>query len=120
MQRILLHTSDSIHLVSNSDILYCKSDNSYTSFFFINRPPVIVSKNIKEFEQQLMPFNFFRPHQSYLVNLEHLVKIDKTQGFTLVLKDNTHIPTSLRRKKELIQILHSYLQIQDETERIQI
>jgi two-component system LytT family response regulator len=120
MQRILLHTSDSIYLVQNSDILYCKSDNSYTTFYFVTLPPVVVSKNIKEFEQQLLKFNFFRPHQSYLVNLEHLVKIDKTNGFSLVLTDKTHIPTSSRKKKELMQILHRQLLIQSEALQIQI
>ncbi|RIJ49178.1 LytTR family transcriptional regulator [Maribellus luteus] len=120
MQRIVLHTSDSIHLIPNSDILYCKSNNSYTTFFFINRPPVVVSRNIKEYERQLLHHNFFRPHQSFLVNLEHLVKIDKTHGFSLVMKDNTLIPTSMRKKKELMQILNRQLQIQSETEHFQI
>lgn len=120
MQRILLQTADSIHLVPNSEILYCKSNNSYTTFYFVNRPPVVVSKNIKEYEQQLLHYNFFRPHQSFLVNLEHLIKIDKTHGFSLIMKDNTLIPTSLRKRKELMQILHNRLQIQDRTEHFQI
>ncbi|SHF65358.1 LytTr DNA-binding domain-containing protein [Mariniphaga anaerophila] len=120
MHRILLHTSDSIHLIPKSDILYCKSTNSYTTFYFVNRQPIVVSRNIKEFEQQLIPFNFFRPHQSFLVNLEHLVKIDKAHGYFLILKNNIQVPTSSRKKKELIQILHSQLQIQTETKRIQI
>jgi len=103
--RIILHTSDTIFLIDIKDILYCRSDNSYTTFFLLNQEPVIVSRNIKDFENQLASCGFIRPHQSYLVNLSHLRKIDKTSGFTLILTGNRQIPTSSRKKKEILKIL---------------
>ena len=67
--------------------------------------PIVVSKNIKEFENQLNKSCFFRSHQSYLVNLKHITKIDKQNGFTLLLTDKSQIPTSTRKRKGLLQIL---------------
>lgn len=111
--RIILHTSESIHFIDISEILYCKSNNSYTTFFTVGCEPVVVSKNIKDCENFLSDRGFIRPHQSYLVNLSHLRRIDKNNGFQLILTGDAHIPTSTRRKKELIQILQNKLRFQD-------
>lgn len=118
--RIILHTSESIHLIDISDILYCKSNNSYTTFYTANNEPVVVSKNMKDCENYLAVHGFFRPHQSYLVNLAHLRRIDKTNGFTIILTGNKQIPTSTRKKKELLQILQNELRFQTKPGLIQV
>lgn len=118
--RIVLHTTDAIYFADINDIVYCQSDNSYTTFYFVNQLPVVVSRNIKDYECQLAGFGFIRPHQSFLVNLAHLQKIDKTNGYILVLSGNKQIPTSTRKRKELIQILQKELRFQAESCHIQI
>ena len=118
--RIVLHTTDAIYFADINDIVYCQSDNSYTTFYFVNQLPVFGSRTIKDYECQLANFGFIRPHQSFLVNLAHLQKIDKTSGFTLVLTGNKQIPTSTRKRKELIHILQKELRFQAESHHIQI
>jgi len=103
-KKIVLKTSDSIHLVDISDIMYCISDNSYTTFYIKNKKEIIVSKSIKEFESLLSVYNFFRPHQSYLVNLHYIDKITKTDGGSIVLNNKKEIPVSHRRKQALLEI----------------
>ena len=104
-RKIVLRTSESLHLTDIREIIYCKSDNSYTTFFLENNKKIIVSKGIKNFDKLLSEYGFFRPHQSYLVNMQHVIKLDKTDGGFLILKNNTEIPVSSRRKAKLIQIL---------------
>lgn len=120
VNRIILNTSESIHLIDINEILYCKSNNSYTTFYTVGHEPVVVSKNIKDCENYLAAYGFFRPHQSYLVNLAHIRRIDKANGFQLIISGNTFIPTSSRRKKALIQILQKNLRFQAGLEQIQI
>lgn len=103
-KKIVLKTSDSIHLVEISDIMYCISDNSYTTFYIRDKKEIIVSKSLKEFENLLSVFNFFRPHQSYLVNLHCIDKIDKTDGGSIILNNKKEIPISHRRKQALLDI----------------
>ena len=86
----------------------------------MDNEPVVVSKNIKDCENFLTDYGFIRPHQSYLVNLDHLQRIDKTNGFQLILTGNISIPSSTRRKKELFQILQKRLRFQDGLQQIQI
>ena len=103
-KKIILKTCDSIHLVDISDIMYCVSDNSYTTFYIKNKKEIIVSKSIKEFDNLLSVYNFFRPHQSYLVNLNYIDKIDKTDGGSIVLNNKKEIPVSYRRKQALLDV----------------
>jgi two-component system LytT family response regulator len=105
MQRISLNTIDAIHLVQIQDILYCKCDNSSTTFYLLNHTPIVVSRSIKEVEKQLATSNFFRTHQSYLVNINHVVELKKTDNYSLILSDNSQVPTSTRKRKEIMQIL---------------
>jgi len=101
---IVLKTSEAIHLVEISEIVYCKSDNAYTSFYLTSGEEIIVSKNLKEYAQMLEGYGFFRPHQSYLVNLKFIKKIDKADGGFVVLKNGKEIPVSVRQKKKLLEL----------------
>jgi two-component system LytT family response regulator len=105
IQRISLNTIDAIHIVQIQDILYCKCDNSSTTFYLTNHVPIIISRSIKEVEKQLAESNFFRSHQSYLVNIGHIVEINKSDNYSIILSDNSLIPTSTRKRKEILQIL---------------
>ena len=83
------------------------SDNSYTTFYFKEKKEIIVSKSLKEYEDLFEGFNFFRPHQSYLVNLNYIEKIDKSDGGIIVLNNKKEIPVSFRRKNALMKIFES-------------
>lgn len=106
-KKLVLKTIDSLHIVDASDILYCRSDNSYTTFHLAGDEKIMVSKSIREYEELLSGYGFFRPHQSFLVNLDHVKKIDKSDGGFIIMKNKKEIPVSLRQKKKLIQMLEN-------------
>lgn len=108
-KKLVLRTSESLHIINISDIYFCKSDNSYTTFFIRGQKPVIVSKSIKEYEELLSAYNFIRPHQSYLVNMDAIACIDKTDGGFIILNDKTEIPLSKRRKQAVMDKLESLI-----------
>jgi two-component system LytT family response regulator len=72
--KLILRTTHALHVVNIKDILYCRSDNSYTSFFLRSGDEIVVSKGLKDYVDLLQEYGFFRPHQSYLVNLEQVTK----------------------------------------------
>ncbi len=102
IKKIVLRTTEALHIISIADIMYCKSDNSYTTFFMSNDVKVMVSKSIKEYDELLSGFQFIRPHQSYLVNMDAVSKIDKSDGGFIIMKDGKEIPISSRRKQLII------------------
>jgi two-component system LytT family response regulator len=106
-RRIVLKTSDAINIVDVSDIVYCRSESNYTTFYFTDQSKLMVSKVMKEYEELLSDYGFYRPHHSFLVNLQYISKLDKSDGGFLVMKDGKEIPISLRRKKRLIEVLEN-------------
>ncbi|NPA35989.1 MAG: response regulator transcription factor [Chlorobi bacterium] len=106
-KKLVIRTSDDIHIVNVNDIVRCESDNSYTSFYIEGGEKIVVSKSIKEYSDLLSNYGFIRPHQSHLVNLNFVRKLDKRDGGFLIMKDGKEIPVSSRRKQNLLQILNN-------------
>ena len=104
-QKIVLKTEQCIFIVDVSDIVNCESDGNYTTFYLKNDKKIVVSKIIKEFEELLKHNNFFRIHQSHLINLNHLSSYDKQTGY-VIMADNKKLPVSLRKKNSLIDLLN--------------
>lgn len=100
--RIVLRTSDSIHVVQLDDIIRLQADGSYTTFYIAERKPVVVSKNLKEYDSLLENNGFIRTHQSHLVNSKFIVCYHKTDGGSLGLIDKTQVPVATRFKEKVI------------------
>ena len=104
-KKIVLKTSDSIHLVKMTNIIRCEASGNYTSFFFDNRKPIMVSKPLKEFETTLPDSMFFRPHQSHLININKIDHIKKQDGFQVIMTDGSNVPVATRKKDMLLSML---------------
>jgi two-component system, LytTR family, response regulator len=104
-KKIILKTSESIFAVDIKDIIRCEADGGYTSFYLSDSRKIFVSKNLKEFNEILAEFNFFRPHYSHLVNLNYMKSYEKRDGGYILMKDNSIVPVSTRRKEELLAMI---------------
>lgn len=100
--KVALPSTHETFLVKIEDIIYCKSDNSYTTFFIKGNTSYVVCKSIKEFEILLSDYNFIRIHQSYLVNKDYVERIVKKDGLFLQLIENYQVPISKHRKDEVL------------------
>ena len=76
-----------------------ESTDNYTCFFMVSGNKIMVSKTIKHFEELLSEHNFFRVHQSHLINLTHIKKYFKGEGGYVIMSDDSSVIVS-RRKKE--------------------
>lgn len=106
-KKISLHTLDKIVVVSLEEIIKCKSDNNYTTFYFENGTKLMVTKTLKYFADLLKESHFLRVHQSHLVNTKYIKEYIKSDGGYLVLKDKSTIPVSVRKRAEVIEALNS-------------
>ncbi|MGA6117094.1 LytR/AlgR family response regulator transcription factor [Sphingobacterium anhuiense] len=104
-RRIALKSQEYIEIVSMDDILYCKSDKSYTSFFLTDKREVLVSKGLKLYENMLARCGFLRCHQSYLVNFLYVKKYYR-EGF-LEMTNKEMIPVSIRKKEDVLLYLEN-------------
>ncbi|MCF8277787.1 MAG: LytTR family DNA-binding domain-containing protein [Flavobacteriales bacterium] len=103
--RIVLKDLDSIYVLKIADIIHCEADGRYTRFFVKEMlRPILVSTNLKEYEQLLSPSGFARIHHSHLINLAHIHRIDKV-NLTVHLSQAHKVPISVRKKDELMKRL---------------
>jgi two-component system LytT family response regulator len=106
-RKIVLKDIDNTWFVKVADILYCEAEGTYTRFFVQNSSPILVSKNLKEYEDILEPLGFLRTHHSYLANPDKIKSYDKTEGGALILEGGHSIPVSQRKKDFVMQVLEN-------------
>ncbi len=103
--RMVLRTLTEVHIIEIDNILRCEADNTYTTFYLASGEKIVVSKGLTEYDELLKPHGFFRVHQSHLVNVKAIRKIEKSDGGNLTLTDGTTVPVSTRRKPLLMDLI---------------
>ena len=107
IKKLVLKTSDKIHVVDIKDIIHCEADNTYTTFYVINEKHIVVSKSLKKYDEMFIGQGFMRVHQSHLINLNYISYYDKQHGGFIVMSDNSNIPVSNQKKPLLLEYLDS-------------
>lgn len=103
--KMVLRTSETINVVVINDIIRLEADGNYTRFHLRNRNPILVSKNLKEYENLLENHGFFRSHQSHLINSKHVICLHKTDGGALGMTDLSRVPVATRFRDKVIKQL---------------
>lgn len=101
-KRIALHTSDEVMVVEIDDIVRCQSMDNYCHIHLASGEKVLMSKPLKHFADLLEPAGFLRVHQSHLINFNQIHSFVKKEGGYLLLKDESQIPVSVRKRAELL------------------
>jgi two-component system LytT family response regulator len=102
--RIALSTLEGLLFVNVRDIIYCESSGPYTKFIFKQADKIMTSKHLKEYEDLLSGYDFFRIHKSYLVNLQEIKKYIRGEGGQLIMSDGATLNVSKQRKESFLQI----------------
>lgn len=106
-ERITLPTLDGYNFVDIKDIIRCEAESNYTRFHFNTGKKVLVTRTLKEFEEYLAPLNFYRVHQSHLVNLKYVDQYIKGDGGTVIMIDGAQVEVSRRRKEGFLALMLS-------------
>jgi len=104
-KKIILRTTESIHLLDVGNIICCDSDSSYTTVHTVEGEKIIVSKTLKDYEEMLTDCGFYRVHKSYLINLLHIKRFDRQDGGYIVLTNDLKIPVASRKREEMLGLL---------------
>jgi len=99
-EKIVLRTLEAHHVVHFDDILYCRSEGNYTTFY-MPEEKIMISKPLKKVEGLLNESQFLKCHQSYMVNTSYVTKY--TNEGCLVLKNGQQIPVASRRKDNVLK-----------------
>jgi len=86
--KVKFNMRNGVLFVEPDDIIWCEASGSYTVLHLHSRKDEVVSVSLKDVEQQLLPFPFFRVSRSALINLKYLTKIDRRNKVCIVQKND--------------------------------
>ena len=107
LNKVILKTSEHVHLVNTNDVIRIEADGNYSTFYIEDGRQVIVSKAIKEWEESLIDKGFHRVHKSHLINIQKLQYFDKTDSGDVIMSDGSVVPVASRKKEMLLNLFES-------------
>jgi two-component system, LytTR family, response regulator len=101
--RLAIPTSDGMEYLNTKDIIRIEADRSYSWFHLTGKRKILVSKNLKEYQDLLIDRNFFRSHNSHLINLDHVKRYIRSDGGSIEMADGSMIPISRTKRDVFLQ-----------------
>src|SRR5690606_4596163 len=100
-KRVKITCEGKIHFFAPEEILYCEAEGSYCTVFLENGKKMLLSQNLKQLENILPDYIFYRIHNSYIVNLHKITAYNKNEGYVELGKNKT-IPVSRDKRVEIL------------------
>lgn len=103
ISRVVLPTAEGYEFVCVNDILYCNADGNYTQVYFLDKKTHLISRSLKDIEQMLESYNFFRIHQSHLVNISHITNYTRGDGGYVTMNDGSSLNVARAKKEAFLE-----------------
>lgn len=106
-QKIVIAHHDVVDIINTEDIIYCQANNGYTTLNLAHQDEQLdVSKSLTKFAEKLNTHIFLRINQSYVVNINYILRIDKRKK-TVELPNRVRLPFTITIKKMLEKFDHA-------------
>ncbi len=99
---ITLATSEGLEFVPLYNIIRLEASGPYTHFILKDGKKIMVSKNLKEYENLLGEYHFFRVHNSHIINMKEVKRMIKTDGGYAVMNDESVIAISPKKRDDFM------------------
>ncbi|MFA8450975.1 MAG: LytR/AlgR family response regulator transcription factor [Bacteroidales bacterium] len=107
-QKLVLNERGCIHFVDLANIYYLLCEAYLTTIFSKNKTEITVSKLLKEFENDLDSFGFFRINRNCIVNLRYISQVKTGKEPKVQLNSDLSFHLSKKRLIELRKRLKSF------------
>ncbi len=101
---IALSTKESIEFIRPEEIVACSSDSNYTNVFLLDGRKKLISRTLKDFEDLLKDYHFFRIHHSHLINLNYIREFIRADGGYIIMENKMNFPVSRSRREALLEL----------------
>jgi len=102
--KIAIPVKDGYAFLMPEEIIRLHADGAYTHIHTAEEK-FTGTKNIKEYEDLLSEYGFFRSHNSHLINLKHVKRFSRLDGYFVHMSDNSVAEISRRKKEEFIGMM---------------
>jgi len=94
-----------LEFIPIKNILHIESNSNYSKIYFQDNHTLTVTKLLKDFEDMLIPYHFYRIHNSHLINLNYIQKYIRGNGGRVIMQDGTTIEVARRKKDEFLKMI---------------
>ncbi|MEP7129000.1 MAG: LytTR family DNA-binding domain-containing protein [Chitinophagales bacterium] len=101
--KITVPNLNGFEFVDFSEIIFMQSEGNYTHLRLAGGKKIMATRLLGEFEEMLMPYNFFRVHKSFIINLTHMKKYTKGDGGVVMMSDGSEIDVARRSKDAFLK-----------------
>lgn len=102
--KIAIPSVNKLTYLDLEEIMHIKGSGNYSTFYLTNGQELTASKNLKYYEDNLPSHQFFRSHQSHIINLKYVKEIISGDGLVL-LSNGKEVSLTRNKKDKLIEIL---------------
>lgn len=74
--RLFLEHNLNAGFITISDIVFVTADTVYSNIYTVQQNKILIRRTLKKWEEML-PDNFLRIHRSTIINLNHILKVEK-------------------------------------------
>ncbi len=103
--KIAIPTSEGLEFIPIKNILHIESSSNYCKIYCKENKSILVTKLLKDFEDMLLPYHFYRIHNSHLINLTYIQKYIKAEGGQVVMQDGTIIDVTRRKNDDFLKMI---------------
>jgi len=104
--KIAVPTGEGLEFIVIKNIIRIESSTNYSRLYLTNKQPLLVTKLLKDFEDILTPYRFFRVHNSHLINLNYISKYIRGEGGQVVMENGDVVDVSRRKKEEFMGLIY--------------
>jgi len=105
--RIAIPTSEGMEFINIKNIVRIESSSNYSKLYLLNGQTILVTRLLKDFEEMLLPYRFYRVHHSHLINLSYIKKYIRGEGGQVVMQNGDMIDVARRKKDEFLKLIVS-------------
>jgi two-component system, LytTR family, response regulator len=102
--KIAVPSLEGVHFINIKEIVRVEAESNYSVFFFSDKRKMTVSKTLKQVEEALQGYSFFRPHKSHIINLSFISRYIRGEGGSIIMTDGSEVEVSRNKKKEFLEL----------------
>ena len=102
---IAIPTHDGLEFILIKQIIRIESSSNYSKLILQNGQHMLVTRQLKDFEELLQDYRFYRVHHSHLINLNFIARYVRGDGGQITMRNGDVIDVSRRKKEVFLKLI---------------
>ncbi|MDP4129529.1 MAG: LytTR family DNA-binding domain-containing protein [Bacteroidota bacterium] len=97
--------NDGLEFIQIKQIIRIESSSNYSKLVLQSGKILLVTRQLKDFEELLEDYRFYRIHHSHLINLNYIAKYVRGEGGQITMRNGDIIDVSRRKKEVFLKLI---------------